>query len=110
MDGASFLLVALIAALAYASWGRAGMTSKKPAQAQKKARKGIKQVLSSPADERQQVAVLPWRLKENGLEILLVSSRDTGRWIIPKGWPMTGRKNSAAAAIEAPRTLPRGRP
>jgi 8-oxo-dGTP pyrophosphatase MutT (NUDIX family) len=35
------------------------------------------------------------------LEVLLVSSRDTGRWIIPKGWPMDGMTPSAAAAQEA---------
>ena len=50
--------------------------------------------------ERLQVAALPWR-KIDGLEIMLVSSRETRRWIIPKGWPMAGRSGSAAAAIEA---------
>ena len=36
---------------------------------------------------RRQVAALPLRLAKNGaIEILLVTSRDTGRWIIPKGW------------------------
>jgi 8-oxo-dGTP pyrophosphatase MutT (NUDIX family) len=80
------------------------MTSKKPAKARKKpakARKKIMKVFSSPADKSQQVAALPWCETENGLEIMLVSSRETRRWIIPKGWPMAGRKNSAAAAIEA---------
>ncbi len=32
---------------------------------------------------------------------MLVSSRETHRWIIPKGWPMKGRKPHAAAAREA---------
>ena len=32
---------------------------------------------------------------------MLVSSRGTQRWIIPKGWSMAGRKDYAAAAIEA---------
>ena len=35
------------------------------------------------------------------LEILLVTSRDTGRWIIPKGWPMSGLPPEAAALREA---------
>ena len=35
------------------------------------------------------------------IEILLVSSRDTGRWIVPKGWPMKKKSPHAAAAIEA---------
>ncbi|MCW2272463.1 8-oxo-dGTP pyrophosphatase MutT (NUDIX family) [Rhodoblastus acidophilus] len=47
-----------------------------------------------------QVAALPWRITER-LEIMLVSSRQTRRWIIPKGWPMAGRSASTAAAIEA---------
>ena len=33
--------------------------------------------------------------------ILLITSRGTGRWIIPKGWPMTGRSAAAAAMQEA---------
>ena len=47
-----------------------------------------------------QVAALPWRFTDR-LEFMLVSSRDTRRWIIPKGWPMTGRSASGAAAVEA---------
>jgi 8-oxo-dGTP pyrophosphatase MutT (NUDIX family) len=47
-----------------------------------------------------QVAALPWRFTER-LEVMLVSSRETRRWIIPKGWPMAGRSAAAAAAIEA---------
>jgi 8-oxo-dGTP pyrophosphatase MutT (NUDIX family) len=47
-----------------------------------------------------QIAALPYRL-EGELHILLVTSRDTGRWVIPKGWPMKGRKRHAAAAQEA---------
>lgn len=42
------------------------------------------------------------RKAANGaLEVLLVSSRDTGRWIIPKGWPSKRMTDSAAAAREA---------
>ncbi len=51
---------------------------------------------------RQQFAALPWRLtEENRVEILLATSRDTRRWVIPKGWPMKGRKPHIVAAIEA---------
>ena len=49
---------------------------------------------------RRQYAALPYRL-ENGLEVMLISSRETHRWILPKGWPMKGRKPHAAAAQEA---------
>jgi ADP-ribose pyrophosphatase YjhB (NUDIX family) len=41
------------------------------------------------------------KTKKAGFEILLVSSRDTGRWIIPKGWPMNRETPAAAAAVEA---------
>jgi 8-oxo-dGTP pyrophosphatase MutT (NUDIX family) len=33
--------------------------------------------------------------------VLLVTSRDTGRWVIPKGWPMKGKSPHEAAAREA---------
>ncbi|MDN5786454.1 NUDIX hydrolase [Pseudorhodobacter sp.] len=48
-----------------------------------------------------QFGALCWRPGENGAEVLLISSRETGRWVIPKGWPMTGRSGPEAAAIEA---------
>jgi 8-oxo-dGTP pyrophosphatase MutT (NUDIX family) len=48
------------------------------------------------------VAALPLRLAKDGaLEILLVTSRDTGRWIIPKGWTSKRIKDCKAAAREA---------
>ena len=48
-----------------------------------------------------QVAALCTRKGAQGLEVLLVTSRGTGRWILPKGWPMPRRSLSEAAAIEA---------
>jgi len=47
-----------------------------------------------------QYAALPYRLRD-GVEVLLITSRETGRWVLPKGWPMKGRKPHAAAAREA---------
>lgn len=47
-----------------------------------------------------QYAALPYRVG-GGLEILLITSRDTGRWVIPKGWPMKGKTAWAAAGREA---------
>ncbi len=32
---------------------------------------------------------------------MLVTSRDTGRWVIPKGWPIAGEAPHASAAREA---------
>lgn len=48
-----------------------------------------------------QYAALCWRKGDRGVEILLITSRDSGRWVIPKGWPMTGLSPEAAAAQEA---------
>lgn len=48
-----------------------------------------------------QVAALPWREKAGKIEILLVTSRDTGRWVLPKGWPEQGEQLCQAATREA---------
>ena len=56
---------------------------------------------SGKRDVRTQFGALPWRMVDGKLEILLITSRDTGRWIIPKGWPMDGATPAEAAATEA---------
>lgn len=49
-----------------------------------------------------QVAAIPFRLNERGdIEVMLVTSRTTRRFIVPKGWPMKGKSGRKAAAIEA---------
>ncbi|CAK7254827.1 MULTISPECIES: NUDIX hydrolase [unclassified Shinella] len=52
---------------------------------------------------REQYGALCYRVrkKKPAIEILLITSRDTGRWVIPKGWPMDGKSAAAAAAREA---------
>jgi 8-oxo-dGTP pyrophosphatase MutT (NUDIX family) len=52
---------------------------------------------------REQFAALCYRVRADSgrFEVLLVTSRDSGRWIIPKGWPMAGKKPHEVAAIEA---------
>jgi 8-oxo-dGTP pyrophosphatase MutT (NUDIX family) len=51
---------------------------------------------------RTQFAALPWRIAEDGSrQVMLVTSRETRRWVIPKGWPMKGRKPPEVAAREA---------
>ena len=40
-------------------------------------------------------------VQQDSGRVLLVTSRGTGRWIIPKGWPMTGRSAAGAALREA---------
>ncbi|QWW68487.1 NUDIX hydrolase [Rhizobium sp. WYJ-E13] len=52
---------------------------------------------------RQQYAALCYRVKKKSgeLEVLLMTSRDTGRWVIPKGWPMNRKCAYEVAAQEA---------
>jgi 8-oxo-dGTP pyrophosphatase MutT (NUDIX family) len=56
-----------------------------------------------PKSGRQvQYAALPYRAKgKSQLEIMLVTSRGTRRWIIPKGWPKRGMPPYDTAAKEA---------
>jgi 8-oxo-dGTP pyrophosphatase MutT (NUDIX family) len=48
-----------------------------------------------------QYGALPYREIKSGVQILLVTSRDTRRWIIPRGWPLGGAPPHRAAAQEA---------
>ena len=48
-----------------------------------------------------QVAALCYRFNDDTLEVLLIKTRGRGRWIVPKGWPMSRCKHSKAALIEA---------
>ena len=48
-----------------------------------------------------QVAALPVRIRKGKLEVCLITSRGTGRWIIPKGWPEPGKTLAETAQLEA---------
>jgi len=48
-----------------------------------------------------QVAAIALRSIDGACEILMVTSRDTGRWIVPKGWIEPGEDGGTAAAREA---------
>lgn len=49
-----------------------------------------------------QIAALPVRWTDEGkVRVLMVTSRGTGRWVMPKGWVMDGKKPWHAAEIEA---------
>jgi 8-oxo-dGTP pyrophosphatase MutT (NUDIX family) len=51
---------------------------------------------------RVQYGALPYRFTPDAaLEILVVTSRQTRRWIVPKGWPIKGLRPAKAAAREA---------
>ena len=50
-----------------------------------------------------QVAALCWRTGLAGLEVLLITSRHSKRWILPKGWlqpDLTAAENAAREAFE----------
>lgn len=58
--------------------------------------------IDSEREPRRQVGALPFRRDpKGGYAVLLVTSRESRRWVIPKGWPMKGRKPYEAAAREA---------
>lgn len=49
-----------------------------------------------------QVAALPWRFgADGGLEFLLVTSRTSKHWLLPKGWPIPGKSGLESALQEA---------
>jgi uncharacterized protein len=49
-----------------------------------------------------QIAALPVRYTHDGLVlVLLVTSRETARWVIPKGWPWPDCEEWISAAEEA---------
>ena len=49
-----------------------------------------------------QIGALPIRREADGsLSVLLITSRETRRWIIPKGWPKDGRADHVTATEEA---------
>ncbi|GAB4351207.1 MAG: NUDIX hydrolase [Oricola sp.] len=67
--------------------------------------KRASEVLNIPAllalPPRVQYAALPWRMQDGTLEVLLVTSRGTRRWVVPKGWPHDAFPSAHSAAQEA---------
>ena len=59
-----------------------------------------KKVIEDPA--MRQIAALPYTTDADGaMQILLITSRDTGRWVIPKGNRIKGLAGHRAAEVEA---------
>ena len=52
-------------------------------------------------DLRTQFGALCYRSRNDKTEVLLITSRGTGRWIVPKGWPVDGATPAEAALQEA---------
>ncbi|MEP2717456.1 NUDIX hydrolase [Pseudophaeobacter sp.] len=59
----------------------------------------IKPILFRP--KRVQVAALCLRTNSREKEVLMITSRGTGRWILPKGWPISGKDGGESALQEA---------
>lgn len=58
--------------------------------------------MSANDDIAKQIAALPVHWDSKGkLRVLMVTSRDRGRWVMPKGWTIDGKKPWQAAKIEA---------
>lgn len=57
---------------------------------------------ATPQETQTQYGALCFRREAKGaVSILLITSRDTGRWVIPKGWPMAGKRAADCALREA---------
>jgi 8-oxo-dGTP pyrophosphatase MutT (NUDIX family) len=69
----------------------------------KTARKKVaKRGAARPLPRHRQYGVLALRVgARDQLELLLLTSRGTGRWVIPKGWPMANRTAAGTARREA---------
>ena len=50
---------------------------------------------------KKQYAALPYIVFRDHVEVLLITTRRSGRWIIPKGWPETDLLPHRLASLEA---------
>jgi 8-oxo-dGTP pyrophosphatase MutT (NUDIX family) len=75
------------------------MTMHKPLESWKGFVENIGLMVSRPAPL--QYAALCYRIADDDLKILLITSRDSRRWIIPKGWAIKNLSGSGSAAREA---------
>ncbi|MEM9438204.1 MAG: NUDIX hydrolase [Pseudomonadota bacterium] len=56
---------------------------------------------SAKRESRSQFAALPFRVVDDGVQVMLITSRRSKRWILPKGWPEHGMTPAECAAKEA---------
>ncbi len=52
-------------------------------------------------EARSQFGAICYRMHKGKPQVLLITSRGTGRWVVPKGWPMAGETPADTAATEA---------
>jgi 8-oxo-dGTP pyrophosphatase MutT (NUDIX family) len=48
-----------------------------------------------------QFAALPYRMRDDDVQILLITTRRKGRWSLPKGWPIKRSTPQTTAMVEA---------
>ena len=73
----------------------------KPAGKTSKARLTPEFEIGAKREKRVQFAAICYRRIKSGCEVLLLTSRDSGRWIVPKGWPIDGMSPPQTAEQEA---------
>lgn len=61
----------------------------------------VKLMKGTKRNTKSQFAALCYKLEEEKLKVLLITSKNTKRWILPKGWPENGRMPMEVAAQEA---------
>lgn len=61
----------------------------------------FKKLAARMGGPRTQTGALCWRERNGKVQVLLISSRRTGRWVIPKGWPEGDEKGHQSARREA---------
>ena len=67
----------------------------------KQERKNKLEAAAIPVRPRAQVGALPWRIRQGRIEVMLITSRERKRWIIPKGWTHARMSAPRMAEVEA---------
>jgi 8-oxo-dGTP pyrophosphatase MutT (NUDIX family) len=81
---------------------RGKKTKKAKKVARKVAKRPVRASASPKSPRHRQYGAIPLRFARDGrLQVLLLTSRGTGRWVIPKGWPMRNRTPAGTAEREA---------
>ena len=61
----------------------------------------LRMQMARKRDVRSQFAALCYRIRNGEVQVLLITSRTSRRWIIPKGWPIPGQTPAESALTEA---------
>ena len=58
-------------------------------------------LIASKGQPLKQCAALPYQMRDGKMQVLIITSRGTGRWIVPKGWVKSEYEPHEVAAQEA---------